>query len=96
MREVFRRYTEDGESIGELARWLTEQGVPTRTGKRVWDRSTMWGMLRNPAYPGQAAYGKTQDADRHGKPTRTTRARGERRGSARPDPRGRAAPSSGR
>jgi site-specific DNA recombinase len=80
VREVFRRYTEEQVAIAELARWLTAQEIPTRTGKRVWDRSTVWGMLRNPAYRGQAAYGKTKVADRHGKPTRTTRARGERRG----------------
>ncbi len=80
VREIFRRYAQDGCSIGELARWLTEQGIPTRTGKAVWDRSTVWGMLRNPAYRGQAAYGKTKVADRHGKPTRATRARGDRRG----------------
>ena len=59
VREIFRRYIEDGESIGEIARWLTEQGVPTRTGKAGWDNATIWGMLRNPAYAGQAAYGKT-------------------------------------
>jgi len=80
VREVFRRYTEEQVAIAELARWLTAQEIPTRTGKRVWDRSTVWGMLRNPAYHGQAAYGKTKVADRHGKPTRTTRVRGERRG----------------
>jgi site-specific DNA recombinase len=80
VREVFRRYTEDGYSIAELARWLTERGIPTRKGKAVWDRSTVWGMLRNPAYRGQAAYGKTKLQERHGKPTRTTRARGERHG----------------
>jgi site-specific DNA recombinase len=80
VREIFRRYTEEQVAIAELARWLTDQGIPTRTGKSVWDRSTVWGMLRNPAYRGQAAYGKTKVADRHGKPTRTTRARGERRG----------------
>jgi site-specific DNA recombinase len=80
VRELFRRYTEDGCSIADLARWLTGQGIPTRKGKAVWDRSTVWGMLRNPAYRGQAAYGKTKVTDRHGKPTRTTRARGERRG----------------
>jgi site-specific DNA recombinase len=80
VRELFRRYTEEQVAIAELARWLTAQAIPTRTGKTVWDRSTVWGMLRNPAYRGQAAYGKTKVADRHGKPTRTTRARGERRG----------------
>ena len=80
VREVFERYINDGTSIGEIARWLTERGVPTRTGKAVWDRSSVWGMLRNTAYRGQAAFGKTKTLERHGKPTRTTRARGERHG----------------
>ena len=32
----------------------------TRTGKHRWDRSVVWGMLRNPAYAGRAVFGKTQ------------------------------------
>jgi site-specific DNA recombinase len=80
VREVFTRYTEGSESIADIARWLSESDILTRTGKQVWDRSTVWGMLRNPAYEGLAAYGKTKMSDRHGKPTRTTRARGERHG----------------
>ena len=58
--ELFRRYTDDGATIAELTRWLSSQGVPTRTGKTRWDRSTVWGMLRNPAYAGTAMFGKTQ------------------------------------
>ncbi len=58
--ELFRRYADDGASIAELTRWLTEQGVPTRTGKHRWDRSVIWGMLRNPAYTGHAIFGKTK------------------------------------
>jgi site-specific DNA recombinase len=80
VRDVFARYVQDGTSIGDIARWLTERGVPTRTGKQLWDRSTVWAMLRNTAYRGQAAFGKTRTLERHGKPTRTTRARGERHG----------------
>jgi site-specific DNA recombinase len=57
--ELFGRYADDGASIAELTRWLTEQGVPTRTGKSRWDRSVVWGMLRNPAYTGRAVFGKT-------------------------------------
>jgi site-specific DNA recombinase len=57
--ELFRRYADDGASIAELTRWLTDQQVPTRTGKHRWDRSVVWGMLRNPAYAGQAVFGKT-------------------------------------
>ena len=80
VRDVFDRYVNGGVSIGELARWLTERGVQTKTGKTRWDRSTIWAMLRNPAYRGQAAFGKTKTAERPGGPTRTTRQRGERHG----------------
>ena len=62
---------EEGESIGRIARWLTEQGVATRTGKTGWNTATIWGMLRNPAYAGQAAYGKTpRPASRSGRRVR--------------------------
>jgi site-specific DNA recombinase len=57
--ELFRRYADEGASIADLARWLTGAGVPTRTGKHRWDRSVIWGMLRNPAYAGTAVFGKT-------------------------------------
>ncbi|MGH8900678.1 MAG: recombinase family protein [Egibacteraceae bacterium] len=59
VREVFRRYVEDDESIAGLCRWLESSDVPTRSGKTRWDRATVWGMLRNPAYAGRAAFGKT-------------------------------------
>ena len=57
--EMFRRYADEGASIAELARWLSDSGTPTRTGKHRWDRSVIWGMLRNPAYAGTAVFGKT-------------------------------------
>jgi site-specific DNA recombinase len=57
--ELFRRYADDGASIAELTRWLSDSGVATRTGKTRWDRSVVWGMLRNPAYAGRAVFGKT-------------------------------------
>jgi site-specific DNA recombinase len=58
--EMFRRYADEGAAIADLRRWLTDQGVRTRTGKERWDRSVIWGMLRNPAYVGTAVFGKTQ------------------------------------
>jgi site-specific DNA recombinase len=64
VREIFRRYTEDQLSIGELARNLTAQSVPTRTGKDRWDRSVIWGMLKNPAYVGRAGFLKTGTTDK--------------------------------
>ena len=35
-------------------------GTRSRTGKSYWDRTTVWGMLKNPAYKGTAAFGKTK------------------------------------
>jgi len=77
---VFERYTQDGLSIGAIAKWLTAEQIPTATGKLRWDRSTVWAMLKNPAYHGQGAFGKTANSGRPGKATRTTRERGERHG----------------
>ena len=59
VRQVFDSYTRDQCSMGAIARRLTEQGIPTRTGKGRWDRSVIWAILRNPAYRGRACYGKT-------------------------------------
>src|SRR6266545_2089504 len=71
--ELFRRYADGGASIAELARWLSDCGVATRTGKARWDRSVVWGMLRNPAYAGRAIFGKTMVV--HASPGLNRRAR---------------------
>jgi site-specific DNA recombinase len=57
--EMFARYADGGVAIAELTRWMSTLGVATRTGKTRWDRSVIWGMLRNPAYAGRACFGKT-------------------------------------
>ncbi len=80
MREIFDRYARGSESVGAIARALTERAVATRTGAAGWSQSTVWGMLRNPAYAGQAAYGKTRMTEKRARLTRTTRQRGERHG----------------
>ncbi len=72
---VFRLYTQEGFSINAIARWLNEHHVPTRTGLSRWCRSTVWAMLRNPAYKGMACYGKTEQAPRQ-RITRPLRQRG--------------------
>jgi site-specific DNA recombinase len=75
VRSVFKRYTEDGLSINAVARWLNEQRIATRKGVSLWERSTVWGMLRNPAYQGTACFGKTKLVERQ-KVTRPLRQRG--------------------
>ena len=58
VRQVFAWVGRDRVSVSEVARRLTAAGVPTRTGRPRWDPSVVWGMLKNPAYAGRAAYGK--------------------------------------
>jgi len=60
VRQVFAWVGRDRQTIGEVGRRLTRAGEVTRTGKTVWDRSMVWGMLNNPASIGTAAFGKTR------------------------------------
>jgi site-specific DNA recombinase len=57
---VYESYTQQGLSINAIARMLNERQIPTRTAATRWERSTVWGLLRNPAYQGRACYGKTE------------------------------------
>lgn len=57
---VYDCYTRQNQSINAIARMLNERQIPTRTGVTRWERSTVWGMLRNPAYRGRACFGKTE------------------------------------
>ena len=75
VREVFRRYTEEHASLGGLARWLTATGIRTRRGQPRWSKSSVWIMLRNPAYQGTACFQKTREAERQ-RITRRLRQRG--------------------
>jgi len=64
VRMVFEIYTQQRLSINAIARLLNERQVATRTGRGRWERSTVWGILRNPAYRGMACYGKTEQRPR--------------------------------
>jgi site-specific DNA recombinase len=54
VQRVYEMYTVEGLSIGEITRRLNRDGVPTRKRNARWERSTVWAMLRNPAYRGLA------------------------------------------
>ena len=73
VRQVFDWVGRDRVSIGEVCRRLRQHGHPTSHGKLAWDRTTVWAMLRNPAYTGEAAFGKTRVGPR---PTRPRPVRG--------------------
>ena len=63
VRRVYEMYTVEGLSIGEITRRLNREGVPARRAGR-WERSVVWGVLRNPAYRGLACFGKTRISER--------------------------------
>jgi site-specific DNA recombinase len=75
VRAVYAWYTVDGLSIGAITARLNQRGVPTRKQGSRWERSTVWAMLRNPAYKGRACFGKTHLAPRQ-RITRPLRLRG--------------------
>src|SRR5664279_1926776 len=75
VQEVYRLYAEEFLSIGAITRELNAGKVPTRKRISKWERSTVWAMLRNPAYTGTACYGKTERAERQ-RITKPLRARG--------------------
>jgi len=58
VRQVFAAYTQEGESLRGITQRLNAGQVPTRKRSR-WDPSTIYKLLRNPAYAGRACFGKT-------------------------------------
>lgn len=58
--KLFAWIGRDRVSMREAARRLSEMSIATQTGKKYWHPSTVWKILRNPAYKGQAAFGKTK------------------------------------
>jgi len=81
VRQVFDGVGRERLSIGEVCRRLMQAGERTRTGRTQWDRSVVWAMLKNPAYMGSAAFGKTRQGplrprlrSQRGKPLQPRRA----------------------
>jgi len=64
VQRIYEMYTAQGCSIGEITRRLNAEGIPTRKVSARWERSTVWAVLRNPAYRGVACFGKTRASAR--------------------------------
>lgn len=56
---IFALY-DDGTSLRQIARTLETQGTPTPKGGKVWYASTVRSVLENPAFKGEASYGRKQ------------------------------------
>ena len=64
VKQIFEWVGRDGMSLRKVTQRLKEEGVKTQTGKDRWNASTISGMLKNPAYKGAAAFGKTRVGER--------------------------------
>jgi site-specific DNA recombinase len=60
VRQIFSWVALDRSSIGQVCRQLQEREILSPKGKNYWDRTTVWGILKNSAYMGQARFGKTR------------------------------------
>ncbi len=60
VQQVFTWVGQERCTINEVCRRLHQSGIRTQTGKVHWDHKTIWDMLKNPAYKGEAAFGKTR------------------------------------
>jgi site-specific DNA recombinase len=59
VQQIFAWIAIDRCSLSEVCRRFQTGGELTATGKRIWSGEAVWHVLQNPAYMGQAAYGKT-------------------------------------
>lgn len=60
IQRIFEAIGRDGITIRGSCRKLMADGIPSPRGRKYWDPSTIWGILRNPAYMGVAGYGKSR------------------------------------
>jgi len=58
IKEMFTLCGIEGYSLNQICKRLREEGIVTRRGNTTWDRVTVLGMLRNPAYMGEARFNK--------------------------------------
>ena len=58
VRSIFRMYVDEGMRAYSIAVRLTDEGVPTQTGKLMWLQSRVHHILGNATYAGTWVYGK--------------------------------------
>lgn len=61
VRQLFTWLGDERLTLGQVQRRLAAEGIPSPTGKPTWSRGTIRQLVANPAYGGQAAYGKTRN-----------------------------------
>ena len=60
VRRIFHLYVHEGMGSRSIAVRLTEEGIPTQTGKPMWRQSYVHHVLGNATYTGTWVYGKSR------------------------------------
>jgi site-specific DNA recombinase len=60
VQQIFAWAAQDRLSLEEICRRLERQGEPSPSGLTCWRRTTIAYLLQNPAYQGNAGYGKSR------------------------------------
>ncbi len=60
VKAIFEWYVYDNYTLSQVCGRLEREGVPRRSGKTGWDSTTVWDILKDTTYKGEALYGKTQ------------------------------------
>ena len=79
---IFEWYGKEDYSLIQICERLNREGVLRRSGKPGWDPTSVWDMLKDTAYKGEALYGKSHVGEyrphlrpAHGQPEYPRRAR---------------------
>jgi len=60
VRRIFQWVGVERVSLRQVCRRLENQGILSPGGNARWDRTTVWDILGNPAYKGEAAFGRSR------------------------------------
>jgi site-specific DNA recombinase len=60
VQKVFYWVGHERVSLSEVCHRLEKMEVPSPRGRSSWKRKVVWEMLKNPAYKGKAAFGRTK------------------------------------
>lgn len=63
VKKIFQLVDEENFTARQVARWLTENKVPTRKGNGVWGRSSVLRILKRAEYIGIAYYNKYESVE---------------------------------
>ena len=79
---IFEWYGKEDYSLSQICERLNREGILRRSGKPGWDPTTVWDLLKDTAYKGEALYGKSRVGEyrphlrpAHGQPDYPRRAR---------------------